>query len=219
MPHYIYKHTCSINGKSYIGQTINLTRREWFHRNTKCCIAFANAIHKHGWDNFSTIILHECDSYELANQLEVQAILDHNTMTPQGYNLRTGGQCGAPSDETRAKMSASGRRRVATDATKRKLSEVGKRLRSTPEYKKAQSERRLGIPHSEERKAKIKAARAHQIMQPRTDAQRQHQSDILKGIPRPTQQCIHCGLVTSTTNIKRWHNDNCKTIRESDPTS
>jgi hypothetical protein len=31
-----------------------------------------------------------------------------------------------------------------------------------------------------------------------------------KGQPAPTGICEYCGLTASKTNIKRWHNDNCK---------
>lgn len=35
-----------------------------------------------------------------------------------------------------------------------------------------------------------------------------------KGIKRETTTCVHCGLVGSLNNIKRWHNDNCRNKAE-----
>lgn len=31
-----------------------------------------------------------------------------------------------------------------------------------------------------------------------------------KGKPAPTKTCIYCGICASVTNIKRWHDENCK---------
>ena len=31
-----------------------------------------------------------------------------------------------------------------------------------------------------------------------------------KGIKMPKFECIHCGKLSDISNLKRWHNDNCK---------
>lgn len=205
----IYKHTNRVNGKAYIGQTVDMARREWFHRNTTHCPVFHAAIQKHGWDQFTTEVLLTCDTYEEANIHELRLIAEHQTLIPNGYNLREGGNNSSPSPETRARMSAAARGRVVSEETKRKISEAGKRLRSTPEYKEAQRLRRLGTKHSEDRKRKISESLTGRTGRKRTDEERKHQSNIRKGVPRPTAQCAHCGLIASTTNIKRWHGDKC----------
>lgn len=52
----IYMHT-SPSGKSYIGQTNNLHRRDIVHKNTNGCRRFALAIKKYGLDNFTHKVL------------------------------------------------------------------------------------------------------------------------------------------------------------------
>ena len=87
----IYKHT-SPSGKAYIGQTKNYKTRTSKHKNCKSgSIAFANAIKKYTWDAFSHEILHDNLTIEHANELEEQLIKEHKTLSPNGYNLRTGG--------------------------------------------------------------------------------------------------------------------------------
>lgn len=214
----IYKYTNKVNGKAYIGQTTDVSRREWFHRNTDHCPVFSAAIKKYGWEQFEFVVLREGLSYDDANDIEQQLIRDHATQVPTGYNLREGGNNSSPSQETRAKMKAAATSRIVTEDTRRKLSEAGRALRSTPEYREAQRQRRLGIPHTEERKRKISATLKGRQGRKRTDEERQRMSELKLGKARPTASCPHCHSVASTTNIKRWHGDNCK-FKGCDPTS
>jgi len=131
MNYLVYKHT-SPSGKSYIGITKNLTERNKTHKQTTSCNAFAAAIKKYGWDNFTHEILVEGLTLEEANAMEKQLITEHNTLTPYGYNLRGGGEGGgAQSEESREKIrqarkanpiSPEQQKRMAVARTGRKLS-------------------------------------------------------------------------------------------------
>ena len=57
----IYKATCSITGKSYIGQTIHYEQRIKEHLKTKDGSHFHNALAKYGPDAFTWEILETCD--------------------------------------------------------------------------------------------------------------------------------------------------------------
>ena len=107
---YIYKHINSINGKAYIGQTVN-PRTRFCPSNYNKQQVIWGAISKHGWDNFSTEILEtiEADSretlQELLNDAEIRYIAKHNTTLPNGYNATTGGgQHYYFTEEIRAKL-------------------------------------------------------------------------------------------------------------------
>ena len=124
----IYKHT-SPSGKSYIGQTNNYKRRCALHKNpTNGCRAFANAIKTYGWDNFTHEILHENLSIDRANKLEAMCILEHNTLSPNGYNLKIGGLNTSTSQETRAKMSLAQKGRIHSQETRDKISLANKNM-------------------------------------------------------------------------------------------
>jgi group I intron endonuclease len=124
----IYKHT-SPSGKSYIGQTNNYKRRCNAHKHKSSqCLAFAKAINKHTWDAFTHEILHENLTIEQANELEAKLIAEHNTLAPNGYNLRSGGLNSTHSVEARAKMSLAnlGKSKSPEGMAKRTLSRNAK---------------------------------------------------------------------------------------------
>lgn len=103
----IYGHTSPSN-KSYIGQTFRLHERDCEHaRMNGSSPAFHNAIAKYGWDNFIHEILEENLTLEEANIREVYWIEFYGTLSPNGYNLNTGGNNFKFSDETRKRMSES----------------------------------------------------------------------------------------------------------------
>lgn len=109
----IYKHTNKINGKVYVGQTIqidNLERR-WRRKDKtyssyRSCPTFFNALNKYGWDNFETRILEECDSQDLLNRREEYFMNLYNSLVPTGYNTNAIADGGVKHcEETREKMS------------------------------------------------------------------------------------------------------------------
>ena len=95
---FIYKITNTINGKSYIGQTIqNVKERFYQHCATKCSKAVSNmaihrAIKKYGKSNFTVEVIEEIDSANL-NDRERYWIKCYNSYN-NGYNSTKGGQDG-----------------------------------------------------------------------------------------------------------------------------
>ena len=93
----IYKITNKINGKSYIGQSVNIQKRFNAHKST----AFNpnskiydsplyKAIRKYGIENFEFKILEECDETELDDK-EIFYISKYQTNSKMGYNQDSGG--------------------------------------------------------------------------------------------------------------------------------
>lgn len=95
---FIYKITNTINGKYYIGQTIqNVKERFYQHCATKCSKAVSNmaihrAIKKYGKSNFTVEVIEEIDSANL-NDRERYWIKYYNSYN-NGYNSTKGGQDG-----------------------------------------------------------------------------------------------------------------------------
>lgn len=122
----IYKAINKINGKVYIGQTINgLEQRKREHKNhsnLNSIYHFHNAIRKYGFDNFEWEVLHEnvCD-LDTLNCLEEIEIILHNSFHI-GYNMNNGGKNCRPSEKTRIKMSKSQIGRKHSKETKEKMS-------------------------------------------------------------------------------------------------
>jgi group I intron endonuclease len=98
---YIYKATCTINNKSYIGQTVHFNiRKEEHKRSSKKpgTSLFHKALKKHGFNSFVWEIIEKVsfgfsnkNNQWWANQKEVYWIKYFKSLCPAGYNLCEGG--------------------------------------------------------------------------------------------------------------------------------
>lgn len=94
----IYKITNNINGKIYVGQSVNIAER-WKQHEYKAFNskekAYTSAIHqayrKYGIKNFSYEVIEQCRPEEL-DEKEIYWIQKLNSLSPNGYNILTGGQ-------------------------------------------------------------------------------------------------------------------------------
>ena len=103
MIHYIYCYTNKTNGKKYIGQTNNLSRRRKQHlqdsihehsgHEVSHNLPFHAAIRKYGIDNFDFEVLRTIDTedWSIVNTLESNYIKEYNSIAPNGYNLQAQG--------------------------------------------------------------------------------------------------------------------------------
>lgn len=90
----IYKHTNLINGKVYIGETIQDVKDRWKNGKAyKSCTHFNNAIEKYGWDNFSHEILEKGFGLDKdIGEREQYWINYYDACNPdKGYNITSGG--------------------------------------------------------------------------------------------------------------------------------
>lgn len=103
----IYKYTNKINGKIYIGQTIDEERRKLEHFKAKDDFYFHRALRKYGMDNFqydvlysSTEINNKNEIIDVLNKLETEYILKYNSYKSEfGYNQTKGGNSTYPIDK------------------------------------------------------------------------------------------------------------------------
>lgn len=93
----IYKITNLINGKSYIGQSVNIKKRFNAHKsaafnsnNKNYDFPLYKAIRKYGIENFEFEVLEECKKSEL-NDKEKWYISKYQTLGKNGYNQDDGG--------------------------------------------------------------------------------------------------------------------------------
>ncbi len=114
----IYKITCNINGKVYIGQTKH-TANKRFKKHKKdaryllkhgkvkkgTCVKLYNAINAHGENNFTISTLIEATIPEL-DALEIQFILEYDSIS-NGYNQKSGGNRSDHSEQTKKQISQS----------------------------------------------------------------------------------------------------------------
>lgn len=93
----IYKIENIINGKIYIGQSINIEQRWGNHRrelngNKHCNSHLQNSWNKYGEKNFNFVVIDECDICDI-DEKEMYWISKLDSFNPlKGYNLTEGGQ-------------------------------------------------------------------------------------------------------------------------------
>ncbi len=89
----IYKITNKLNGKIYIGQSVNPYRRFAAHcsraKTGEDNYPIHSAIKKYGKENFELEILEWTEDY---NEREKMLIKEYNSKVPNGYNLTDGGE-------------------------------------------------------------------------------------------------------------------------------
>ena len=89
----IYKIENILNGKIYIGQSIEIERRWQKHLSANDNFLIHKAIKKYGKENFHFSIIEECDA-SLLNEKECYWIKFYNSVIPNGYNMIQGGSNG-----------------------------------------------------------------------------------------------------------------------------
>lgn len=90
----IYKIENKLNGKCYIGQSIEIEHRFSKHKSAKDDFYIHRAIRKYGKENFIFEIIEQCDK-DLLDEREKFWINKLNTLIPNGYNMIQGGSNGA----------------------------------------------------------------------------------------------------------------------------
>jgi len=121
----VYKVLNKITNMAYIGQTTRSIEDRWEEHckpALKLRSYLSNAVQKYGKDNFVIEELFKASTQEELDSLEQRAIKEHNTMSPNGYNLRDGGYGGAMSDEAKEKIGAAARgRKVSKEHVEKAL--------------------------------------------------------------------------------------------------
>ena len=107
---YLYVLTNKVNGKQYVGQSINHPQgrsgRVLRHFNLENDTIISRAIIKYGKCNFSVEVMHYPNwNQEQLNKGEQELISERNAVVPNGYNCTHGGKNGSPSEATKRKIS------------------------------------------------------------------------------------------------------------------
>jgi group I intron endonuclease len=174
----IYKITNLINGKLYVGQTVQPLRKRWFgHVSNRKRSAISSAIQKYGVSNFKIEAICSALSEEFATELEIYFINILDCLVPNGYNILEGGDVsnrrGHPSwnlgletpEYVKQKLSNAHKGQKAwnkgvsmSESQKQKLSDRLKGIRRSPatEYKKGMVSTFKGKKHTPESLQKIR---------------------------------------------------------------
>lgn len=152
LKYYIYKITCNVNKKIYIGYTKNPESRWKGHKHVaknvlKQKSKLYNAMRKYGIDKFNFELIYESEDMTHCKEvMEPKFILEYNSIE-NGYNIAPGGSGGA----TRTGM-------PFTVEQRKKISKSVKNA-MTEDVRKIISEKATGRLHTEETKTKMSKLR------------------------------------------------------------
>jgi group I intron endonuclease len=206
----IYKVTCLVTNKVYIGKTIKtLAQRKSVHlshaKKYNDTSAFHSAIRKYGKDNFIWEVLDRVMFSDLLIDLECFYISKYNCMSPNGYNLTVGGE-GATgyrhTEEAKKKIGLAGVGKKNTlgyhhsQEAKEKISVAGMGRKKSDETRKKLSVANTGKRLSEETRNKISKVQIGKFVSLET---RKKMSDSNIGKPwtqaRRDAENARCGMV------------------------
>ena len=169
----IYKAQNKINGKIYIGQTINNLNIRIACHLTKESL-FSKALRKYGIQSFEFSVIDSTLLKEIANEKEKYWIKHLNCKHPNGYNLTIGGQGTLGhkhSEQSKRKMSLAGKGRKKSEKWKKEKSKERRGKKLSLETRRKISEARIGKKHprkghplSEETRQKISISRKGQML-------------------------------------------------------
>lgn len=120
----IYCVTNSVNGKRYVGQTIQTLNARWrLHKTSGACRLLRRAIDKYGESSFDICVLEPANSKTELDLAEIEWIFKMNTLDPSvGYNLKDGGSSRRYSIASKQKMSDSAKSRLSSEESRSELS-------------------------------------------------------------------------------------------------
>ena len=167
---YIYKITNKTDGKIYIGQTTQPLIMRWKHHRSMRgnCRYLKSAFKKYGIDNFDFEMICNCSDEEL-DKFEIQYMEEFNSMVPNGYNLREGGNGGRHHEETKKKIADTlkGRTDIIRGSwtglhhSEESKIKIAATLKGRTDIDRSNLFSWTGLHHSEE--SKIKIAESHKI--------------------------------------------------------
>lgn len=197
----VYKITNNVNGKVYIGQSINIKERWKDHIRTlnkqnSHSTLLQRAWNKHKPESFSFEILELCMEDDL-DDVEIKYIELYDSIN-NGYNIESGGNKNKRmSEETKKKIGNANRGRHHSDETKRKMSES----------RTGKNNGMFGKSHSEESKKKMSDSKIGRPGHKCTDYQKERakQANLGKDVSEETRKKIseaNIGNVPYNKNLR-----------------
>lgn len=167
----IYVAINTVNDKKYVGQTTQGAEVRWAaHQFTagRGPWAFSRALGKYGCKNFIWAVVDTALDQEELDRKEIAWVSQLGSMSPQGYNLTTGGRGGKPSAETRRRMSLQHLGKLHTPEWNQKIGNANKTRVWSDEARTKVGDSRRGKKQPPEAVAKVAAMNKGRKRSPET---------------------------------------------------
>ena len=214
----IYLFESQINGKCYIGQTINWDQRLKDHKKASGDNLFHRAIRCHDFDSFVHSFLHKNVPEKKLDMLEKYYIFAYNSYE-NGYNMTEGGDSNPMKNpEVRIKSSKTKKEQVLRGEYSSQRPEVQAKIKET-QQKKIQDGTHHNLTDNpmwkEENRIKVSKTLREQALRGEHSSQR---PEFLAKIKAIQQKKIQDGTHHNLTNNPMWKEENrikvSKTLRE-----
>ena len=216
----IYKITNLLNGKVYVGQTIRTLEERWKDHcvPSNKCLALARAIEKYGRENFIIEQVDSANSFEELNKKEGDWIVQMNSLSPNGYNLKTGGDQPRLCQESIDKSNQTKKSRnirpwnEGLDKTDPRVAKYIRYGKDTHAYGKIGY--RKGKKASEETRKNISQAQTGRVLSEETKQKMSmaHKGKVFSQITRDRLSLAHLGKKFSEESIKKMSEAHKKPI-------
>jgi group I intron endonuclease len=189
---FIYLITNTINGKYYVGQTVQSLEKRWKQHINYAVrgkgFSIGNSIIKHGSENFKIESLCECpDQKSLDSAEQFFVWLLASSLPSFGYNLSKGGQGRGrtSNEETKRKigLKQKGRKHSEESKLKRSIALKGRKPKPpTPETRLKMRNSQLGRKHPKEVREKISKGQLGNKRGPLSLDRKKQISEQFKGV-------------------------------------
>lgn len=203
---YIYKVTNNINGKKYVGlttQSIHTRFSQHMCASRSGNSPIHNAMRKYGVDNFKISELDTAKDIDELCKKERFWVKELNSLAPNGYNLKEGGQIGGNGGANKGiKWNKKAKEKHSVAMKNRDIIPWNKDTKGlckankgsfTSESTVGELNNFYGKTHSEEARLKIIEANKKR-----------------KGVARKKVTCPYCNKIGGSNLMQRYHFDNCK---------
>lgn len=207
MIYSIYKVTCKVNKKIYIGFASNYRKRKNVHKASYKTqnYKFYRAIRKYGWNNFDWSIIYQSKDKEYTLKSMENYFISLYDSFKNGYNTTLGGEGNLGNkhtEETKNKIGAVHKGKKLSEHHKEILRKNIILNCHIKEARLKSSKKRKGIKLTEEEKIK------RGMRNKKSETHKKSMGRRMQNITKIS--CPHCNKEGQLTNMKRWHFDNCK---------
>ena len=163
----IYKITHLDTKRCYIGQCIGNVKARW--RSHKAADThLGRSIKKYGVESFSFEVIDAANSIEELNEKEIKYIAQYGSITPNGFNIESGGRNAPMAEHVKVIISQTHKGKTIPDWQRKLISEANKNKVVSEETREKIRQSRLGKKLTDEAKKKIAESNKFKNFTPRT---------------------------------------------------